>query len=177
MSYRVIPLKSGRLTFVSQLTCLIISRVSGGHSTPYSFKLCLNFPGGAGGKESTCKYGRCERHGSIPGSQRSPGVVNGNPSLYFCLENFVDRGAWWATVHEVEKSWTWLSTNTHAHTHRSEEVSPAFSLSPEKVLEQKDKHSILQVSYCPSDMISVHSTTPGAEIKGKLKECDCRFQR
>ena len=65
----------------------------------------------------------------------------------------------------------------HKHTLKSEEIGPACSLSPEKVLEQKDKHSILQVSYRPSGMISGHSSTPGPEIKGELKECDCRFQR
>ena len=39
--------------------------------------------------------------GSIPGLGRSPGEGNGNPLQYFCLENSMDRGAWWATVHGV----------------------------------------------------------------------------
>ena len=39
--------------------------------------------------------------GSIPGSGRSPGGGHGNPLHYFCLENSMDRGAWWATVHGV----------------------------------------------------------------------------
>ena len=43
--------------------------------------------------------------GSIPGSGRSPGEGNGNPLQYSCLENPMDRGAWWATVHGVAKSW------------------------------------------------------------------------
>ena len=47
--------------------------------------------------------------GSIPGSGRSPGEGNGNPFQYSCLENSMDRGAWWATVHGVTKSWTRLS--------------------------------------------------------------------
>ena len=42
--------------------------------------------------------------GLIPGSVRSPGEGNGNPLLSSCLENSMDRGAWWATVHEVTKS-------------------------------------------------------------------------
>ena len=46
--------------------------------------------------------------GSIPGLGRSPRGVHGNPLHYSCLENFTDRGAWWATVHRVAKSWTWL---------------------------------------------------------------------
>ena len=47
--------------------------------------------------------------GLIPGSGRSPGVGNGNPFQYSCLEKFMDRGAWRATVHGVAKSWTRLS--------------------------------------------------------------------
>ena len=46
--------------------------------------------------------------GLIPGSGRSPGGVHGNPLQYFCLENPMDRGAWWTVVHRVAKSWTWL---------------------------------------------------------------------
>ena len=44
--------------------------------------------------------------GSIPGLGRSPGERNGNPLQYSCLENSMDRGAWWATVHGVAKSQT-----------------------------------------------------------------------
>ena len=44
--------------------------------------------------------------GSIPGSGRSPGGGHGNPFQYSWLENPIDRGAWWATVHRVAKSWT-----------------------------------------------------------------------
>ena len=46
--------------------------------------------------------------GSIPGLGRSPGEGNGNPLQYSCLENPVDRGAWWVTVHGVAKSQTKL---------------------------------------------------------------------
>ena len=44
--------------------------------------------------------------GSILGSGRSPEVGNGNPLQYSCLEDSMDRGAWWATVHGVTKSQT-----------------------------------------------------------------------
>ena len=44
--------------------------------------------------------------GSIPGSGRSPGGGNGNPLQYSCLENSMDRGAGWATFHEVTKNGT-----------------------------------------------------------------------
>ena len=46
--------------------------------------------------------------GSIPGSGRSPGGGHNNPLQYSCLENPMDRGAWWATVHRVAKNWTQL---------------------------------------------------------------------
>ena len=46
--------------------------------------------------------------GLIPGLGRSPGVGNGNPFQYACLENPTVRGAWWATVHGVTKSQTGL---------------------------------------------------------------------
>ena len=61
------------------------------------------FRGGSDGKESACNVGD---PGSIPGSGRSPGEVNGYPLQYSCLENPMDRGAWQATVHGVTKSWT-----------------------------------------------------------------------
>ena len=44
--------------------------------------------------------------GLIPGLGRSPGGEHGNPLQYSCLENPLDRGAWWATVHGVAKSRT-----------------------------------------------------------------------
>ena len=54
------------------------------------------FPGGSDGKESSCSAGDL---GSIPGLGRSPGEGNSNPLQYSCLENPMDRGVWWATVH------------------------------------------------------------------------------
>ena len=53
------------------------------------------------GKESACSAGDPRL---IPGSGRTPGEGNGNPLQYSYLENPVDRGAWWAAVHEVTKS-------------------------------------------------------------------------
>ena len=54
--------------------------------------------------------------GAIPGSRRSPGGGHGNPLQYSCLGNPTDRGAWWATVHEVAKSRTQLSNFTYCVT-------------------------------------------------------------
>ena len=56
----------------------------------------LGFPGGSDGKESAYNVGD---RGWIPGLGRSPGEGHGNPLQYSCLENPMDRGAWWATVH------------------------------------------------------------------------------
>ena len=50
--------------------------------------------------------------GLMPGSGRSPGVGNGNPFQYSCLENLMDRGAWQVTVHGVAKSQIELSEHT-----------------------------------------------------------------
>jgi len=59
--------------------------------------------GGLDGKVSACNAGDL---GLIPGLGRSPGEGNGNPLQYSCLENSMDGGAWWATVHGVAKSQT-----------------------------------------------------------------------
>ena len=53
---------------------------------------------GLDGKESACNVGN---RGSIPGLGRFPGVGNGKPLQYSCLGNPMDRGAWWATVHQA----------------------------------------------------------------------------
>ena len=63
-----------------------------------------SFPGGANGKEPACQCRRPERHGFDPWVRRSPGGEHGNPLQYSCLENPMDRGAWWATEHRVMKS-------------------------------------------------------------------------
>ena len=66
----------------------------------------LDFPGGSDGKESACNVGD---PGSVPGLRRSPGEGNGYPLQYSHLENSMDRGAWWATVHRIADSQIRLS--------------------------------------------------------------------
>ena len=63
----------------------------------------VDFPGGSDGKAYAYNVGE---PGSIPGSGRSPVEGNGNPLLYSCLGNSMDRRAWQATVHMVAKSQT-----------------------------------------------------------------------
>ena len=55
------------------------------------------------------------------------GAGSGNPLQYSCLENPTDRGAWWAIVHRVTKSWTWLKELSHTHTIGST-VEPQYVL-------------------------------------------------
>ena len=62
---------------------------------------------------SACNVGDLD---SIPGLGRSPGEGNGNLLQYSCLDNPMDRGAWWATVHGVAKSRTRLSNFTFTFT-------------------------------------------------------------
>ena len=54
-------------------------------------------------KNPPAKAGDIRDAGSIPGSGNSPGEENGNPFQYSCLENPMDRGAWWATVHGLQR--------------------------------------------------------------------------
>ena len=98
-------------------------------------------PGGSDSKELICNVGDL---GSIPGMGRSSGEGNGNPLQYFCLENPMDRGAWWATVHGVTvlDMMEWLSvsmcvhgqTHTHTHTHRNK-ISPALKKEQNAIVE------------------------------------------
>ena len=62
-------------------------------------------------KNLPANIGDTEDMGLNPGLERSPGEGNGNPSQCFCLENPMDSGAWWATVHGAAKIWTQLSTH------------------------------------------------------------------
>ena len=64
------------------------------------FKTLKGIPRRLSGQESTCSAGDA---GLIPGPGRSPGGGNGNPTQYSCLENPMDRGAGWGTVHGVTK--------------------------------------------------------------------------
>ena len=70
----------------------------------------MGFPGGSDDKESAWNAGDL---GSIPGLGRCRGEGNGNPPQYFCLGNSMDRGTWQATIHEVTRRQTRLSTLTH----------------------------------------------------------------
>ena len=75
----------------------------------------LGLPWWFSGKESACNAGVSGNKGLIPGPGRSPGGGHGNPLQYSRLENPMDRGAWWATVHGVTKSQIQRSDLAHTH--------------------------------------------------------------
>ena len=64
----------------------------------------MSFLDDARGKEQSASAGDVRDVGLISGLGRSPGGGLGNPLQYSCLENVMDKGAWWATVHSVAES-------------------------------------------------------------------------
>ena len=75
----------------------------------------VRLPRWSSGRQSTCQYRRNRRHRFNPWVGRSPEGENGNPFQYSCLENFMDRGAWRATVHGVTESWYRWAPCTRTH--------------------------------------------------------------
>ena len=63
----------------------------------------MEHPGGTLVKNPPARSGDTRDMGLFPGLRRSPGIGNGNPLQYSCLENYMDRGAWRATVHGVTR--------------------------------------------------------------------------
>ena len=104
----------------------------------------MGFPGGSDGKKSACNTGDAA---STPGWGRSPDEGHGDPLLYSCLENPVDRGAWQATVHGVTKSQTHFHISYRRITQFLEGEKKASSLSFQKWLETRgEPRELLYVS-------------------------------
>ena len=87
----------------------------------------------------------------IPGLGKSPGGGHGNPLQYSCLENPMDRGAWWATVHGASQSWMRLKrpsihTCTRQATHPSEITSEDAGSLEWKVEEHDDEFHLRLVT-------------------------------
>ena len=70
------------------------------------------FPGGASGKEPVFQCRRHKRCGYNPWDGKTPGVGNGNPLQYSCLENSMDRGVWWTAFHRVTNNGIWLKQHS-----------------------------------------------------------------
>ena len=93
----------GAVTWVQVVVvCVLISSVPKLDNSIYSL---LGFSCGSD-EDSACNPGD---PGLTPGSGRSHGEGNNNPLLYSCLDSSMDRGAWWATVHRVSRSWARLN--------------------------------------------------------------------
>ena len=84
----------------------------------------MGFPGSSVGQESACSAGDLD---SIPGVGTIPWEWNGKPLQYSCLENPMDRGAWWATVHGVVE---FSTTERLTHTCLTYEIYKPFSHGP-----------------------------------------------
>ena len=80
----------------------------GFHCLFFKIAICLDFPGGAGGKELTCQGRRYKRRRFSPWIRKIPGRGNVNSLQYSCLEHPMDREVQWAMVHGVAKSQAWL---------------------------------------------------------------------
>ena len=117
--------------------------IPGVHSpTPHIFNLFSKFPCSSVGKESACNAGDLI---SIPGSWRSPGEGNGNPFQYSCLENLMDRGAWWAPVHGVTRVGHDLATKPPPQPNTSHLYSPSLYF----LLQTS---SLLRTCWSPADL-------------------------
>ena len=88
---------------LSLLTCAFTEYTHTYHRVYTCIHISRVFLGGSDSEESACNTGDT---GSIPGSGRSHDEGNGYLLQYSCLENFMDRGAWWAAVHGVTQSRT-----------------------------------------------------------------------
>ena len=117
MSFSALSLQAGsqwviRLNTERKIQSSIQNQIKASFKSEGKIKKILNkqklrkFSSSSDGKVSTCNAGD---QGSIPGSGRSPGEGNGNPFQCSCLENPMDRGAWWATINGVTKIQTRLS--------------------------------------------------------------------
>ena len=145
-----------------RLSLLTSPTLSGGVS--FEAWLCLGFRyiyspqlGGAGGKEPACSAGDTRDAGPIPGSTRSSAEGDDNPLQYSCLENPMDRGAWWATVHGVAKSQTWLKRLT-MHTW----IDDFMGLSTSRFCIPAAK----SLQSCPTLFDSIDGSPPGSSIHG-----------
>ena len=100
-----------------------------------------SFPCSLSGKESVCS---AEDMGSVPWSRRAPGKGNGNPLQYSCLENPMDRGAWQATVHGVERV---------GHDLETKPLSPPFFITPQTISYLNISHTYYAKWTCKNESV------------------------
>ena len=117
--------------------------------------------------------------GLIPGSGRSPGGGHDNPFQYSCLENPMDRGSWWATVHGVAKSWIQLSDLARMHARMTHQEIPTHRLAYCLATKKKNKWFLKTVKCLSAHAQLVQSclafcdpmdcNPPGSSVHGILQ--------
>ena len=100
---KIIVLRFFSLCRSSKACYVVLINIFEYYLTSQVVRVVKNLPANAGDAKDV---------GSIPGWGRSPAVGNGNSLQYYCLENSMDGGTWWATVHRVTKNQTRLSMCT-----------------------------------------------------------------
>ena len=115
------------------------------------------FPRECSGKESTYNAEDLRDRGSIPGLGKGPEGGHDNPLHYSCLENPMDRGAWWATVHRVTNSWTrlkWPSTQTFSEMDEFNGfIKRKYNLGGWRKKQEKKKKKPSKIRACPSTWV------------------------
>ena len=121
------------------------------------FSFSRGFPGGLDGGESACNAWDSVL---VPGLGRSPGEENDYPLQYSRLENSMARGAWWATVYGVTKSWTWLS-NFHTQFYLMLSISIGLFLYSCAVrsLKKKNFHYMILLHFSLHNVITGPNTS------------------
>ena len=115
-------------------------------------------------KKSVCSTGDA---GLIRESGRSPGGRNGNPLQYSCLENPMDRGAWWATVHRVSQGKTWLSMHA-SHLVCSDDQINTIPISLSKDVQK----SFLEILWAPYHVLT-HKNFEFVEFSSWVEQMGC----
>ena len=111
--------------------------------------------------------------GSVPALGRSPGEGHGNPLQYSCLENPMDRGAWWVTIHGVEKSRAQMKQFSIVACVSSAKKMPTDS---SRTLVEKKKLNLLSVQFssvaqsCPTLCDPMNRSMPGLPVHHHLPE-------
>ena len=132
---KIIVLRFFSLCQSSKACYIVLINIFLYYLTSQVVRVVKNLPANAGDAKDV---------GSIPGWGWSPGVGNSNPLWYYCLENSIDRGTWWATVHGVTKNQTRLSMRAESSSlqtvssavawDRGGSRLPTFTLSPTALL-------------------------------------------
>ena len=137
------------------------------------FVVCLcGLPWWLSGKESACNAGDL---GSVPGLGRSPGGGHGNPLQYSCLENSMDRGAWWATVHGVAKSRTWLKWLSRSSSVFMQRI---LSINEHTQFQFQFSHSVVSDSLQPHELQHARPPCPSPTPRVHPNLCPlCRWCR